>query len=142
MPANDPISIGLAGLVGQFGDLAPLIERELRLGWHFERVMTRARQKEIAKAQMERKTVEGLGQVMMSVDPTAYHFWGQKLGYQCWKDKTFRREFARDNPEVRVKTEVKAIGKGMDFKAGKSEASHASKFRKSYGELKPKEKTL
>jgi hypothetical protein len=33
----------------------------------------------------------------------AYHYWGQRLGYQCWDDPTFLKEFERDNPECRVK---------------------------------------
>ena len=28
----------------------------------------------------------------------AYHYWGKRLGYDCWDDPAFRREFARDNP--------------------------------------------
>jgi len=42
--------------------------------------------------------------VEMMIDPASYHFWGQKLGYECWDDAGFRREYLRDNPVARVKS--------------------------------------
>jgi len=39
----------------------------------------------------------------MRIDPTLYHAWGTKYGYDCWKDSQFLKEIERDNPEVRVK---------------------------------------
>jgi hypothetical protein len=51
------------------------------------------------------QTEDGLGgQVTMQVHPLSYHHWGQKLGYECWSDPTFVREYLRDNPECRVRT--------------------------------------
>lgn len=38
------------------------------------------------------------------VHPVSYHYWGQRLGYECWDDPQFVREYLRDNPEARVKT--------------------------------------
>ncbi len=73
----------------------------------------RARQakcmKEIAAAQKtggERRFLrgEGGGEVEMMIHPTSYHYWGQRLGYECWDDPTFRREYRRDNPVARVKS--------------------------------------
>ena len=49
------------------------------------------------------RSTEGLGRVRMAVTPDAYHYWGRRLGYECWRDKQFLREFERDNPNVRVK---------------------------------------
>jgi len=43
------------------------------------------------------------GEVKLQVHPYFYHHWGQKLGYECWSDEAFVREFIRDNEEVRVK---------------------------------------
>lgn len=40
----------------------------------------------------------------MMIDPISYHYWGQRLGYECWEDPQFRREYLRDNPASRVKT--------------------------------------
>ena len=39
----------------------------------------------------------------MRIDPTLYHAWGTKYGYDCWKDSQFLKEVERDNPEVRVR---------------------------------------
>jgi len=51
----------------------------------------------------EHKAMEGMGRIKLSVPPLAYHYWGQRLGYECWADKQFQNEFLRDNPGVRVK---------------------------------------
>jgi len=51
----------------------------------------------------EHRSMEGLGRMKMSIPPLSYHYWGRRLGYQCWSDKQFLREFERDNPSVRVK---------------------------------------
>lgn len=44
------------------------------------------------------------GYCEMMIDPISYHYWGQRLGYECWEDRQFRREYLRDNPAARVKT--------------------------------------
>lgn len=49
--------------------------------------------------------IEGIGECFMRVDADAYFHWVHKLGHGCWNDKGFRREFYRDNPEVRVNTQ-------------------------------------
>ena len=36
----------------------------------------------------------------------AYHYWGQRLGYDCWNDKAFVEEFLRDNPESKVNAKM------------------------------------
>lgn len=43
------------------------------------------------------------GFVKARIHPEFYHYWGQRLGYECWEDPGFMREFLRDNPEARVK---------------------------------------
>jgi hypothetical protein len=55
-----------------------------------------------------------MGQHIMSIDAVAYHYWGQRLGYECWADPQFRREYMRDNPGVRVKTTFKARSNGWE----------------------------
>lgn len=60
-----------------------------------------------AKVNGERRFIrsgEVGGEVTMQVHPIFYHHWGQRLGYGCWRDPQFVREFQRDNPEVRVKS--------------------------------------
>ena len=55
----------------------------------------------------ERRAMKGGdvgGYCEMMIDPISYHYWGQRLGYECWEDAQFRREYLRDNPASRVKT--------------------------------------
>lgn len=42
--------------------------------------------------------------VKMQIHPASYHYWGQRLGYKCWNDEQFCREYLRDNPASRIKT--------------------------------------
>lgn len=92
------------GIEDDLGDLAPHVRDELISGIHAERVMAAQSQRNIAEAneRLEQACIEGLGQKMMSVDLSVWHFWNQKYP-GCWKDKGFRRDIARDNPDVRVK---------------------------------------
>jgi hypothetical protein len=84
-------------------DLVPQLEEELRRGWQKNRIEAQVQAKLTEKINRERhKSIEGLGQLTARIPPTAYHFWGQKLGYECWNDKAFMDEFLRDNPECRV----------------------------------------
>lgn len=39
------------------------------------------------------------------VPAESYHFWGVRLGYECWRDAGFLREFDRDNPGCVVKVD-------------------------------------
>jgi hypothetical protein len=56
----------------------------------------------------ERRVLKGAdgeeGVVDMVWDPTSYHYWGRRLGYECWDDPQFLREYKRDNEAVRIKT--------------------------------------
>lgn len=85
------------------GDLAREVMDELCRGFRAQEFLAEREQRQIAQEQGEHHTVDGLGQKVMSVAPFAYHYWGQRLGYKCWRDKQFRREFLRDNPDARVR---------------------------------------
>jgi hypothetical protein len=41
---------------------------------------------------------------LMMVPPTSYHYWGLRLGYECWDDEPFVREYLRDNEVSRVRS--------------------------------------
>src|SRR4030095_12936341 len=89
------------------GELIPALEREFRRGWHMEAVKAKVHQGRIAQAthqQGKTRSVNGLGRLRMRIDLTAFHYWGQRLGYACWSDKQFLHEFERDNPEARVQS--------------------------------------
>jgi hypothetical protein len=79
--------------------------KELKSGYNQELVNAEIHQKRIAKqSEQVHRSIDGIGQLRMRIDPTLYHHWGQKLGYECWRDNGFLREVERDNPEVRVKS--------------------------------------
>lgn len=61
-----------------------------------------------AKTGGQRRTLrgdsDGGGEVEMMIHPISYHYWGQRLGYECWEDPQFRREYLRDNEAARVRS--------------------------------------
>jgi hypothetical protein len=65
-----------------------------------------ASQQRIAAAtqRIEHSWFDGLGECHMRIDPEVYYHWMRKEGKDCWNDKSFIREFKRDNPDVRVLT--------------------------------------
>lgn len=86
-------------------------------------------------AQDQLKSVDGLGRPRMVIEATAYHYWGRRLGYACWKDPQFLREFERDNPNVRLKAGGTRIQSGYSGKAEiwKAESGNATRrFQKTY----------
>lgn len=86
------------------GDLRRAVIKEFEKGIQKEWVQAGIQQKRIAKdSQTEIRSIDGIGRLRMRIDPTLYHAWGTKYGYDCWKDSQFLREIERDNPEVRVK---------------------------------------
>ena len=103
---------------------------ELKKGYQKELVQAEIHQKRIAKqSEQVHRSIDGVGQLRMRVDPTLYHHWGQKIGYECWRDKQFLREVERDNPEVRVKSGGTRLQFG--FQGTNSERS-SKKFTKVY----------
>jgi hypothetical protein len=70
----------------------------------FQEKMIRARQRRIKAAsdRIGNAWVDGLGEQIMSIDADVYWHW-QRKEPGCWNDKTFRKEFMRDNPEVAIK---------------------------------------
>jgi hypothetical protein len=86
------------------GDLRRAVIKEFEKGIQKDWVQAGIQQKRIAKdSQTEIRSIDGIGRLRMRIDPTLYHAWGTKYGYDCWKDSQFLKEIERDNPEVRVK---------------------------------------
>lgn len=94
-------------LEADLGDLAPLVKEELQRGFFASMVNAEMRQQRIKAASdrlaAARRTVDGIGQHVMSIDFDSYMFWNQQLP-GCWQDKAFREEFAKANPHTRVTT--------------------------------------
>lgn len=47
------------------------------------------------------------GEIAIRVHAESFHYWGQRKGYECWKDDQFKREYWRDNPASRVKNHAR-----------------------------------
>jgi hypothetical protein len=89
-------------------EMPPGVAEEFRKGRVAKEVATLVKQPRLQdmlarEFQTDNRSIEGLGRLRMTVSADAFHYWGRRLGYGCWKDKQFLREFERDNPNVRVK---------------------------------------
>jgi len=86
--------------------LTDSVVRELREGRMVKMIQAQKLQRLAAKAGGERFTMS-CGEMAFQIMPEFFHYWGQRLGYECWDNKEFVREFLRDNPECRVKNRSK-----------------------------------
>lgn len=91
--------------------LRDAVEQELRMGFEIEKANAFKRQIRLAQAnhRMPRRTVDGMGQVTMSIDPVLQAICRQTYGRDCFKDKQFVRELLRDNDALRVPVQRKAM---------------------------------
>ena len=97
------------------GELRLAVIKEFQKGIQKDWVKAGIDQKRIAKdSQRDIRSVDGVGRLRMRIDPTLYHAWGTRLGYDCWKDSQFLREVERDNPEVRVRSTGTRLQVGFD----------------------------
>jgi hypothetical protein len=88
--------------------------REILRAWEAARRAKAAREMVLtARTLGERRflqTDNGMGgYVGMNLNAESFHYWGQRLGYQCWDDKQFCREYLRDNPYARVKNHARRL---------------------------------
>jgi hypothetical protein len=78
-------------------------EKELRRGWELEKANYVARQR-LARRPFDNtplRTVEGLGQLQMVIDPRTYFRWQQEDEH-FWQDDKNVDKFLKDNPECRA----------------------------------------
>jgi hypothetical protein len=124
--------------------LPPGVQDELIKGRHAKDALTilkTPRRQEIQARLHAAETpqvVEGLGVPTMCIEAGAYHYWGQRLGYACWKDKQFLREFKRDNESVRLNvrggTRIQSGYRGGSAPGAVNTTTiTGTKFRKVYG---------
>jgi hypothetical protein len=85
------------------------VERELINGWRMKEVNARkvAKQSAAFNHANEAHSIEGVGQLSARIPMDAWHYWGQRLGYECWEDKQFFNDFKKHNPEVAVRNYAK-----------------------------------
>ena len=89
--------------------------KEFKTGWNFRKVMAEARAQQVGKVnKLEHRSLEGLGRLRMRVDPDSFHYWGQRLGYQCWQDQSFLREYEKKNDYCRVNSKGTKMQFGFD----------------------------
>lgn len=92
-----------------FAGIDPQVVDELAKGRHAREVLelTKLKQRYGAYGKSPlgaHRSTEGLGRPVASIPPLAYHYWGRRLGYECWQDKQFLNEIKRDNPGVVVES--------------------------------------
>jgi hypothetical protein len=85
------------------------VERELINGWQLNEVKDKIEVKRLGEFHKNNvaKPIDGIGELRASIPPSAFHYWGTRLGYECWEDRQFLREFIRDNPETAVRNRMK-----------------------------------
>lgn len=77
----------------------PEVRATLETQYHIELANAEIEQKKLMEA--ERRATGGVrknlpyGRIDMKVCQEVFHFWGGKLGYDCWKDKAFRKDMKR-----------------------------------------------
>jgi hypothetical protein len=131
MPNGHEIDVGDLGLT-RAQDRAVrevLIQRENK-----RRRQCQARMRLAAYCQGERRLL-GDGEVKMQVDPYSYHSWGQKLGYECWRDPEFVEEYLRDNPEARIRSRADNLTIVAPDRVGIADMATRKIFRKTYPEV-------
>lgn len=74
------------------------------MGWNKEKIAAKATAKQTAvfNHSNEASNIEGVGRLKARIPVQAWHYWGLRLGYECWEDNQFLEEFLRDNPETAV----------------------------------------
>ena len=81
---------------GLSNEMASLVGDSLRKRLAREHDASRANQSEVVSREARNEShTSSLGQ---------HHYWGKRLGYGCWNDRKFIKEYLRDNPESRVKS--------------------------------------
>jgi hypothetical protein len=86
------------------GHLRKEVERELLTGWRMQEASARHQADQLGAfhKNLEAKDMGKIGRKIASIPPESYHYWGHRLGYECWSDKAFMDEFLRDNPNCGV----------------------------------------
>lgn len=120
-------------------DITDEVMEELREMERRDVFIAEAEQAEIARLAGQEVRMFELGQQVLQVTPESFDYWGLRLGYDCWHDKQFRREYARDNDAARVKSVSRKIRSGPGDKRppapGKSRFGSAGRVLDSRGNV-------
>ncbi|HVU38082.1 MAG TPA: hypothetical protein VHC95_07085 [Opitutales bacterium] len=92
-----------------FGDITAMVEaslrRKIRAQLDAQARRAKAAQRLVARLAGPRQIIRGLGEHKMMLAPDVYWHWFHREGADCWGDKGFCRDIARDNPEILVRNE-------------------------------------
>lgn len=84
-------------------ELQPAMLKEFKTGWNFRKVVAEAQSQQIGVINQQRhRSLDGIGRLKLRVDADSYHYWGQRLGYQCWADKGFVDSYMKKNSYSKV----------------------------------------
>jgi len=90
---------------GLSDEMTSLVGAALRRQLAREHQNSRANQSGgVAREARNESYATSFGQHKARIETTSYHYWGKRLGYSCWSDRKFIKEYLRDNPESRVKS--------------------------------------
>ena len=90
---------------GLSDEMTSLVGAALRRQLTREHQNSRVNQSDgVARASKTESHTAEFGQHRARIEPTSYHYWGKRLGYSCWNDRKFMKDYLRDNPESRIKT--------------------------------------
>ena len=106
-------------------NLRGAVVEELTNKLHGERAKAVMEQAQVAKELGEQKALEELGRARLNIHPFYFHHFGQKYGYECWRDSQFVHDFERDFPAARVKSSGTKIQVG--YRGGHQ------RYKKNYG---------
>jgi len=53
----------------------------------------------IIKEECNGFSVDKTRRMNVSVPPRLYNFWAQRLGHECWLDRSFLKSFIKEHPE-------------------------------------------
>lgn len=92
-------------LSGIPGDLQRAMIEEFKTGALKEMVESKVNHQKIAKFNHDNslRSIDGIGRLRMSIDPWHFHNYGQRYGYDCWKDKGFLKDVEKVHPELKAK---------------------------------------
>jgi hypothetical protein len=122
---------------GLSDEMASLVGESLRKRLAREHNDSRVNQSDaVAREARKESRTSSIGQHRARIESTSYHYWGKRLGYDCWNDRKFLKEYLRDNPESRVKSVSgkTQVGYGSDKPIGYYDTPVGRvTFRKVYG---------
>ena len=102
--------------IPELGEYSAGVIEELRTGQLLKQELAEADSRRAAALGRERFEIPGVGHVTLSVPGLAWHYWGQREGYECWDDdggrESFCAQFRRDNPQCAVKWKPRKVTVG------------------------------